>query len=143
MVKGIRSIEIQAPVEKIYEFLTLPTNLVEIWPSMVEAKDLRKLPNGGYYFNWVYKMAGIRFEGSSEDIEVDPCHKVVSKSKGGIDSTITFTFEPQEAVTKVTFEVEYNIPIPLIGKLAETIIVRQNEHETEALLANLKTRMEA
>ena len=43
----------------------------------------------------------------------------------------------------MTFEAEYTVPIPLLGKLAEAFIVKQNEHEAELLLGNLKARMEA
>jgi hypothetical protein len=42
----------------------------------------------------------------------------------------------------VTTEVEYTVPIPLLGKLVEAFIVKQNEHEAELFLANLKARME-
>jgi len=34
------------------------------------------------------------------------------------------------------------VPIPVLGKLAEAIIVKMNEHEGEVILANLKSRME-
>ena len=44
---------------------------------------------------------------------------------------------------KVIFNGEYTVPIPLIGKLAEVFIVKQNENEAETILANLKARMEA
>jgi len=33
--------------------------------------------------------------------------------------------------------------VPLLGKLAESLIVKQNEQEADALLANLKSLMEA
>jgi hypothetical protein len=45
-------------------------------------------------------------------------------------------------MTRVTVETEYTVPIPLLGKLAEAFIVKQNEHEVEMILANLKVRME-
>jgi hypothetical protein len=35
------------------------------------------------------------------------------------------------------------VPIPLLGKLAEAVIVKMNEREAELVLANLKVRMEA
>jgi len=143
MAKVEKTITINAPVEKVFGYVNEPTNLPEIWPSMVEAKDVQRLPNGGNSFGWVYKMAGMRFEGTSEDTEVVANQRVVSKSKGGIESTITWTFQPEASGTKVTFEAEYTVPIPLLGKLAEAFIVKQNEHEAELLLANLKTRMEA
>ena len=143
MAKVEKTITINAPVEKVCGYINVPTNLPEIWPSMVEAKDVQPLPNGGNSFRWVYKMAGVRFEGTSEDTEVVANQRVVSKTKGGIESTVTWMFQPEADGTKVTFEAEYTVPIPLLGKLAEAFIVRQNEHEAELLLANLKARMEA
>jgi hypothetical protein len=109
---------------------------------MVEAKDVQRLPNGGNKFRWVYKMAGMSFEGESEDTEVVPNERVVSKTEGGIESEITWAFQPENGGSNVTFEGEYTVPIPLLGKLAEAFIVKLNENEAEAILANLKSRME-
>ncbi len=142
IAKVERSITINAPVEKVCSYIN-PTNMPEFWPSLVETKDVQQLPNGGYSNRWVYKMAGIRFEGSSEDIEVVPNERVVSKTKGGIESTQTWIFQPEASGTKVTFNVEYTIPIPVLGKLAAAIVAKMNEHEIELLLANLKARLEA
>ncbi len=143
MAKVEKSITIHAPAEKIFAYINLPTNLPEIWPSMVEAKDVQALSNGGNSFRWVYKMAGMRFEGTSEDIEWVSDERVVSQTKGGIESTTTWILQPDPGGTKVTFGAEYTVPIPLLGRLAEAFIVRQNEHEAEVLLANLKARMQA
>ncbi len=143
MPKVERTIIINAPVEKVFDYWAEPTNVPEFWPSMVEVKDVQRLPNGGNSFRWVYKMAGMRFEGTSEDTEVVANQRTVSKNKGGIESTITMMFQPEDGGTKLTIQTEYTVPVPLLGKLAEAFIVKQNEHETELLLANLKAKMEA
>ena len=137
------TITINAPAEKIFGYINVPDNLLEIWPSMVEVKDVKRLPNGGNEFRWVFKMVGMRFEGTSEDTELVANQRVVSKTKGGIQSTITWTFQTENGGTKVTFGAEYTVPVPLLGKLAEAFIVKANEGETELLLANLKARMES
>jgi uncharacterized membrane protein len=144
MVKTVKTITIKAPVEKVFDYISEPTNLPEIWPSLVEIKDVQKLPSGGTRDRWVYKMAGIRLEGTSEseDAECIPNQRLVSKTKGGVESTMTWMFQPEAGGTKVTLEVEYTVPIPVLGKLAEAIIVKMNEHEGELILANLKARME-
>jgi len=49
---------------------------------------------------------------------------------------------PVDDGTKFTATTEYKVPIPLLGKLAESIIVKMNENEADVLLANLKARME-
>ena len=87
-------------------------------------------------------MAGIRLEGTSEDIEYVANQRVVSKTKDGFESTWTWTFRPEAGGTKLTLEIEYTVPIPVLGKLAEAFIVKANERETNSVLANLKDRME-
>ena len=86
---------------------------------------------------WVYKMAGMRFEGTSETTEV------VTETKGGIPSKFVWTYQAEDGGTKLTMTVEYTVPVPLPGKLAEAFIVKQNEHEADVMLANLKDRLEA
>jgi len=142
MRKAIKSITIKSPVEKIFDYISEPTNLPEIWPSLMEIKDVQRLPDGNINNRWVYKMAGMRFEGTSEGVESVANQRIVSKTKGGVESTQTWMFQPEGDETKVTIEIEYTIPIPLLGKLAEAIIVKMNEHEGELLLSNLKVRME-
>jgi len=136
-----KSININAPVEKVFEYC-IPENLPEIWPSLVEVKNIKELPNRGHSFDWVFKMAGMRFNGSSEDIEVVPYERTVSRTSGGIESTVTWEYQPVDDGTKFTATTEYKVPIPLLGKLAESIIVKMGENGQEVLLANLKAMME-
>jgi carbon monoxide dehydrogenase subunit G len=142
MPKIEKSITINAPVEKVFSYIDEPTNLPEIWPSMVEVKDVQRLPNGGTSFRYKYKLAGILLEGTSEDTEYVANQRMVNKTKGGIEGTTIFMFQPEAGGTKVTYEFEGDVPIPVLGKLAEAVIVRQTERETELMLANLKDRME-
>ena len=134
------SITINAPVEKVFEY-SKPENLPEFWPSLVEVKNIKELPNGGYSWDWVYKMAGMKFNGSSEHVEFVENERTVAQSTG-IESTITWTYEPVSSGTKMTTLTEYKIPVPLVGKVAEAFIVRMNENESETILANLKARLE-
>lgn len=138
------TITINAPVEKVFSYLhDEPTNLLEIWPSMVDVKDVQRLPNGGTSFRWVYKMVGMRFEGTSEDLEYIKNQRVVTKTKGGIEATYKWIFQPEDGGTKMTVEVEWKVPVPVLGKLAEALIIKQQEREFTLVLANLKDKMEA
>lgn len=137
------SIFINAPVEKVFEYHTDPRNNPEYWPSFEAVKDIEELPSGGKKFGWVYKMAGVKFEGTSETTEFIPNQRYVYESKGGIESTFIYEYKPEGEGTRLSVEIEYTIPVPVLGKLAETIIVKMNEREGETTLANLKDRLEA
>ncbi len=141
MAKLTKSITINAPVEKVFGYISEPTNLPEIWPSLIEIKNVKHLPDGRTTDYWTYKMAGIRLKGTitTEDVENK---RVISKTEGGVKSTQIWTFEPEDGGTKATFEVEYIVPIPVLGKLAAVIVVKINEHEGDIVMANLKSRME-
>ena len=143
MAKAEKTITINAPVEKVFSYIDEASNLPEIWPSLVEVTDVQRLSNGGRSDRFVYKMAGIRLKGTSEDIEYIPNQRIVTKTKGGAESTQTWLFQPEAGGTKVTFKVEYTVPIPVLGKLAEAVIVKMNDREGDLILANLKARMEA
>jgi uncharacterized membrane protein len=138
----MKCVTINAPIEKVYSYVSDSTNLSEIWPSLQEVKNFKKLPDGRTTDSWTYKMAGIQLKGTTTTEYVEN-KKVESKTEGGVKSTQIWTFEPVDGGTSVTFEVEYAIPIPVIGKLAETIVVKMNENEGDAIMANLKSRMEA
>ena len=142
MAKLTKSIIIDALVEKVFGYVSDSTNLPEIWPSLVEMKDVKHLPDGRTTDSWTYKMAGMRLKGTTITEYVEN-KSVISKTEGGVKSTQIWTFEPENGGTKVTFGVEYTVPIPVIGKLAEAIVVKMNDHEGDVLLANLKSRMEA
>ncbi len=137
------SITINAPVDKVFAYLSDPNNLPKVWPNLVEVKDVQPAPAGGYNFSWVYKMAGMRFDGASETVEQIPNQRTVTRSSKGIESHFVWTYEPEDGGTKLTVEIEYKVPVPLLGKLAESLIVKQNEQEASTLLANLKAKMEA
>ncbi len=143
MAKITREILINAPVEKVFEYHSNPMNQPEYWPSMLEVKDIEEQPGGGRNYNWVYKMAGIRLNGSTETTEFVENERIVTKSSGGVESTFTYTYKPEGEGTRLTMELEYVVPVPVIGKLAEGFILKTNEREADTVMGNLKDRLEA
>jgi len=131
---------VNAPIKKIFSYINELSNWLEFWPSLMEIRDVQPLPNGGYSARWVYKMAGMRFEGKGKYTSVVPNQWLVIKTKGGVISTITWTFRSMANRTRVTLTIEYKVPIPLLGKLAEAIIVKMNEQEADLMMYNLQAR---
>lgn len=142
MAKITREILINAPVEKVFEYHSNPMNQPEYWPSMLEVKDIEERPEGGRNYNWVYKMAGIRLEGSTETTEFVENERIVTKGSGGVESTFVYEYKPEGEGTRLTMEVEYVVPVPVLGKLAEAFILKVNEREADTVLGNLKDRLE-
>ena len=138
-----KNVRINAPVARVYEYLTQPTNFLEIWPSMIEVTNVTRSADGSHSFDWVYKMAGMRFNGHSETASVSKNRSVETHTTKGIKNTFRWVFDSKDDTTEIHLQVEYELPIPLLGKLAESFLVKVNERECETLLHNLKERMEA
>ncbi len=143
MVKVEGSTVLKAPVEKVFDFLADPRVNVEIMPSMMDIRDVENPPEHvGGHFHWTYKMAGIKFDGETRILEWEKYRRVVTESKTGIRSKWTFTYEPVPPGSRLTIAVEYEVPVPVLGKLAESLVKRQNEKELELTLSNIKARVE-
>lgn len=137
-----KSIFINAPLEKVFNFMAEPSNVLEIWPGLLEINNVQPLPNGGTCYDWAYKMAGVRFTGQTETTEFIKDQRIVTRSEGGIPNTGVWTYQPEDGGTRLTVAVEYTVPSSLLGRLAEPVIHQMNEHEGDVILANLKARME-
>jgi len=142
MSKVVRNITIHAPAENVFQYLEDKTHFPEFWPSMIEVSDIRDLPSGGKHFHWVYKMAGVRFEGDTDENEYIRNKKLVGYNEKGIESTVTWLLNEHEGETELTFEAEYKVPVPLVGKIAENVLARINDNEAVAMLANIKATLE-
>src|SRR4030043_927416 len=143
MPKIERSVTINAPVKKIFDYIADPKLQVEWLPGMIEVKDIKQTEQGvGSTYKFAYKVAGMRFEGEDIVEEYIPNKKMVTRSKGGIESSWTWNFEPYNDGTKVEVIVEYKVPIPVLGKIAEALVHKQNEREADHALANIKDKME-
>ena len=132
-----KSIYVDAAPQKIFDFLIDPTNLPSIWPSLIEVKDIVDLPNGGHRYAWLYKMGGIQFKGISEDIIMQPGRMIRAQVEGEITASIEWLIEADGNRSQVTLTSEYSVPLRVVGRMAEAIIKRMNDHEAELIVYNL------
>lgn len=136
-----KSVTIDAPVERVFAYLRDPMSNLEWLPGMMEVTKVSG-EGVGARFRWVYKMAGIPVEGESVALEFVPNERFVTESKSGIASTWTWDFAPKDGGTQIDLAVDYVVPIPVLGKLAEAVVVRQNERVLDTALEKIRSRME-
>lgn len=135
-----RSISIHAPVDRVFAYVADPTHLPEIWPSLVDVRNVESHA-AGKSFDWDYKLLGVRIRGHSDPVELVPNERQVTRSVKGIPNTFRWLYASHDGETEVALEVDYESPLP--GRLAERLVGRANEREAETLLANLKRKLES
>jgi uncharacterized membrane protein len=143
MEKIQKSILIDAPAAAPFEYLTDPVNLLEIWPSLLEVSKVEVREDGSNSFDWTYRMAGLQFRERAETMAVECDRRRLVKNEGEIPSTFDWRFEPRGDQTEVMLGIEYELPVPLLGRLAAPFLRRMNEREAATMLENLKERLES
>ena len=137
MVSLKRSVVISAPADKVFAYVNEPTTMPEWLPSMVDIRDV--IGSGaGQQYGWTYQYVGLPLRGQTTVVEHVPNERSVHQSIGTIDSVWTFSVEPHEEDTRLTIEIEYDIPIPVLGKLAEPFVVKRDTRTLESALTNVK-----
>src|SRR5574341_1628168 len=105
MAKISREMHIKAPVTTVFDLVCDPNRLPEIWPNLIEIKNVKESNLGGYDYSWAYNMLGLRFEGMTQVIEFLTDRRMVTKSTKGIESTVTWDFQDDgEEESHLTFE---------------------------------------
>lgn len=136
------TISIDAPLDEVFRFVDDSTRVAEWLPGMVETRNI--IGDGlGKVFDWTYKMAGIPLKGSSKITAYQPAERIAIRSKGGVVSDWEYQFLWTGSATELYMTVEYTIPIPVLGKLAESLVARLNERELRLAMANIKDLCEA
>ena len=137
-----KEIFVDAPLVEIYNFVSQPGNLPQIWPNLLWISKDKILSNGGYSFRWKYMMSGITLTGRGECIDLVPGLWLISKTHGGLESTHTWTFRDNHHGTRVTLTIDYQLPSRFLNRVAAATMLDSNEKEVELILDNLKIKLE-
>ena len=128
---------INAPPDRVFAYVTEPATMSEWLAKMVEVRNVVGTGEGQQY-EWTYKYVGLLLRGQSVVVQHVPNALAVTQSIGTISSTWTFNIEPHEEGTNLTIEVEYSVPIPVLGKIAEHVAVRLDARDLETSLSNVQ-----
>ncbi|PSQ24085.1 SRPBCC family protein [Halobacteriales archaeon QS_9_67_17] len=142
MVAVSESIEIDAPVDAVFDYMDDPHNQAEISPSIADIRDVEQ-DETGKSLAFTYEMAGVSLDGRLETETYDPETEIVFDMQGALSGTITWEFEPTDGGTRVTYAAEYDFPSDVLEAVVHPFAERYNERELRTTLENLKTRMEA
>ena len=136
------SILIHAPPEDVFAYVDDPRELPTWLPSMIEVRNV--IGTGlGQQYEYTYKMGGLQLRGTNVVIEHVPNERGLHQVIGMISALWDYSVEPHPEGTLLNIEVEYSIPIPVLGRLAERLTIKQNAASFELALINVKDVMEA
>ncbi|MDP2167773.1 MAG: SRPBCC family protein [Thermodesulfovibrionales bacterium] len=134
---------INAPVGRVFDIVTTPSNWTRYVTSLVDVKDLSPdMPKRGATFRWEYKMFGVRFKGKG----VVTGH-VRNKSfglslKGKFPIEESYDFIDKGGSTDLTVKIEYAMPGKILSMVPDKLIEKLNSIEARGVLDKIKTLCE-
>jgi uncharacterized membrane protein len=137
-----KNVEINAPVEKVYSYIEELRKYPGWITNLIEVKDVKESGVGTHY-TWTWNMAGIKCKGEATNIEDIPNKRAVVKSKGVIDATWEFKLETHKNVTTLDLDIDYSIPVLVLGKNAKKLINQNNDRDADRTIMNLKDSLES
>lgn len=136
-----QSIVIDARPEAVFAYVVEPSTMAEWIPPLVETRDI--IGSGeGMQFEWTYKLAGLLLRGQTVVVAQVQNECAEYQGIGAINSTWTFRVEPDGGGTKLSIDIVYEVPVPVLGKLAERVIVKRDRRNLDVALANVKDLLE-
>ncbi|WP_160668435.1 SRPBCC family protein [Pseudarthrobacter sp. ATCC 49987] len=116
--------------------------------NLSEAKNVDGDGSAGTVVKHSYLMAGVPFPVTTRVVENTPTGSggkhVRIEFEGPLKGWQTWDYEPESHGTKVSVEIEYNVPGAAIGKFADRVLVeRLQERAREHTLENLKLMAES
>jgi len=92
----------------------------------------------GTSWDWTFVMAGVEFSGRAETVGFEAGKTFSYKTTTGVESTWTYSVEPQGGGSKVTVDVSYEVPKTLLSKMQAGVVERLNDAEGLRAVENLK-----
>lgn len=101
----VRSVHIDAPVAKVFNFFRDPRNWQEFAVPGLQYKNVIITRDGvGTTYEWVAKVAGVPIAGFNVFTEFVPDERITDRSSRAFEGTWTYTFEPEGSGTRLTYE---------------------------------------
>jgi coenzyme Q-binding protein COQ10 len=147
VTKITKSIEINASPEKVFAWSYEMKNMNEAMKGFMELEQTSNGPFGvGTTMHGIGKAGGQQVETDMEVTEFVKNKKVVMHSIGAgkFKMTGSWTYEPSANGTKVTYDMEYEVPYSILGKLVDKLRVHKDiEKNNTIILERMKKAIEA
>lgn len=136
-------IVINAPINKVWDFLTNPHKIPLAMPGLIENTNVPDLPlQVGSKFNYKYQMFGVLLEGELTVTKYDKPTRYEFSTTGDAKSEWVYTLEDLGNSTKFVIQASYEVPQNVLQKLKNDVIAAMNQKESNLYVQNLKTLLE-
>lgn len=136
--------EVPRPLSDVFEFFSRPENLARITPPSLGFVILTPTPvemKAGAVIEYTIRVAGVKLRWQTLITEYEPPSRFADEQAKGPYAywRHTHNFEATAGGTRIRDEVQYAMPLGVLGAIAHRLFVR---HELEEIFAYRKSVIE-
>ena len=143
MSRVAQSLEVNCSADSLMDYIVDVTNhpaFIGPLKSVANIKGDVKKP--GTSWDWVYSLAGVELSGKAETVRFTPGKEFVYKTTSGAKSTFTYRADAAGNKTKLSLNVEYEVPTNALGKMKASVFEKLNDQEGKRVVENLRALLE-
>ena len=143
MSKVAQSVEVRCTPESLMDYIVDVTNHPAFIGPLKSVANVRgDVKKAGTTWDWVYNIAGVELAGKAETVRFVPAKEFVYKTTTGAKSTFTYRADGAGSKTKLSLNVEYEVPENALGKMKASMFEKLNEAESKRVVENLRALLE-
>lgn len=143
MSRVAQSLEVSCSPESLMDYIVDVTNHPAFIGPLKSVTNLSgDVRKPGTSWDWVYSLAGIELAGKAETVRFEPGREFVYRTTTGALSTFTYRADSSGGRTRLSFDVEYEVPKNVLGKMQLSVFERLNDQESKRVVENLKALLE-
>ena len=140
-----KSMEIKAPVEKVFKVVTDPDNWTRYVSNLLEVTDRSPdIPARDSTFAWKYRMMGFKFGGKGivTDNQPNESFAMSLESKFPIKESYVFK-DAGDGATVLEVTIDYEMPAPMKALFGDTSVMEKlNDMESRGVLEKVRALCE-
>jgi len=144
MAKVTRKFNVKRKPEAVIDYLSDVENHPAFIPPLKSVANIAGDPKRkGTRWDWTFVMAGVEINGKAETSEYQAGKRYAFKTTG-IESTFSYSVEPADGGSRVTADVDYEVPQGVLAKIADKAVVeKMNERDADKAAQTLKTILDS
>jgi uncharacterized membrane protein len=137
--KVVKAITVDATPDDVMEYIADVRNHPAFIGPLKSVDDLEGDPREpGTSWTWKFVMGGVELVGDAETVAYEPARSFSYRTTSGALSTFLYRAIPDGGGTRVSLEVDYELPETVLGRVERSVLEKLNDSDAQRAVENLK-----
>jgi uncharacterized membrane protein len=135
---------VKAPPDAVMEYIADVRNHPAFIGPLKSVDDVEGDPRQpGTSWTWKFVMGGVELVGDAETLSYEPARTFSYRTTSGALSTFVYRAAPDGDGTRISLEVEYELPQTVLRRMERAVLEKLNDSDAQRAIENLKAILDS